>query len=87
MNAITLRNIPLELQETIRQRASEEGLSLNKTILRMLEESLGLRQRGGRRRSIHHDLDHLAGTWTEEEADAFDAALADQRQVDPELWQ
>jgi len=87
MNAITLRNIPMELQEAIRQRASAEGLSLNKTVLRMLEESLGLRQRGGRRRLIHHDLDHLAGTWTEEEADLFDAALADQRQVDPELWQ
>ena len=37
-------------------------------------------------RELHHDLDHLAVTWTDEEAAAFDAALAEQRRVDPELW-
>jgi glutamate carboxypeptidase len=31
-------------------------------------------------------LEHLAGTWSEEEAAAFDTALAEQRQVDPEQW-
>jgi hypothetical protein len=37
-------------------------------------------------RELHYDLDHLAGTWSEEEAEAFDAALAEQRRVDPEIW-
>jgi hypothetical protein len=37
-------------------------------------------------RKLHHDLDHLAGTWSDEEAAAFDAALLEQRRVDPELW-
>ncbi|MFY9820926.1 MAG: hypothetical protein WAM82_06055 [Thermoanaerobaculia bacterium] len=27
----------------------------------------------------HHDLDHLAGTWSEEEASTFEAALLEQR--------
>jgi hypothetical protein len=35
---------------------------------------------------IDDDLDHLAGTWLEEEAAAFEAALIEQRTVDPELW-
>lgn len=83
MTAITLRNIPLDLQEAIRRRAGAEGLSYNKTVLRMLEEAAGQR---AARRKVHHDLDHLAGTWSDEEADAFDAALAEQRQIDPELW-
>ena len=34
---------------------------------------------------LHHDLDHLAGTWSDEEAAEFDAALAEQRKIEPEL--
>jgi hypothetical protein len=56
------------------------GLSLNRTVIRILEEALG------QRRELHHDLDHLAGTWSAEEAAAFDAALTEQRRIDPELW-
>jgi hypothetical protein len=84
MTAITLRNIPLKLQEAIQRRAGADGLSLNKTVLRMLEEAAG--QRTSSRRELHHDLDHLAGTWSDEEAESFDAALAEQRRIDPELW-
>ena len=84
MTAITLRNIPQTLQEVIRKRAGKDGLSLNKTVIRMLEEAAGQRTTTGR--ELHHDLDHLAGTWSDEEAAAFDAALAEQRRVDPELW-
>jgi hypothetical protein len=36
-------------------------------------------------RELHGDLDHLAGTWSAEEGAAFEAALAEQRRVDPEL--
>ena len=32
----------------------------------------------------HHDFDHLAGSWSIEEADAFDAELSLLRTVDPE---
>jgi|ERR687895_438182 hypothetical protein len=77
MTAITLRNIPPKLQEAIRRRAGKDGLSLNKTVIRMLEEAAG--QGTTARRELHYDLDHLAGTWSEEEAAAFDEALAEQR--------
>jgi plasmid stability protein len=83
MAAITLRNIPPKLEEVIRQRAGTYGLSLNKTVLRMLEESAGQRKAAA---TLHHDLDRLAGTWSDEEATAFDAALAEQRTIDPDLW-
>jgi DNA polymerase III delta subunit len=81
MTAITLRNIPPKLQEVIRQRANATGLSLNRTILRMLEEATGTGSR-----ELHRDLDHLAGTWSDEEATAFEAALLEQRRIDPKLW-
>ena len=82
MAAITLRNLSPKLQELIRRRADAEGLSLNKTVLRMLEEVAGQRPR----QQLHHDLDHLAGRWSEEESAAFEVALAEQRRIDPDLW-
>jgi len=35
---------------------------------------------------LYRDLDHLAGTWTADQADAFDRRLAEQRQVDEAAW-
>ena len=56
---------------------------MNKTVIRLLLQVTGLagRERDERR---FHDLDHLAGTWTREEAAEFDRALAHQRRLDPE---
>jgi hypothetical protein len=34
----------------------------------------------------YHDLDHLAVTWTKDEAAAFDKLITEQRTIDPELW-
>lgn len=83
MFAITARNIPPRLMAAIRQRADASGLSLNKTVLRMLEEAAGQRKRV---RELHPDLDHLAGSWSEEEAAAFETALNEHRRVDSEHW-
>jgi hypothetical protein len=84
MTAITLRNIPPKLHDVIQRRADTDGLSLNKTVIRMLEEAAG--QRTVTTRELHDDLDHLAGTWSDEDAAAFESALVEQRRVDPELW-
>lgn len=34
----------------------------------------------------HHDLDALAGTWSEEEAAEFLRSVEDLHQIDPALW-
>lgn len=84
MKAITLRNIPDKLAELIETEASESGLSLNKTVIKLLEKALKLDQEVPR---LHRDLDDLAGSWSQEEADLFDEALRQQRQIDPEVWE
>ncbi len=84
MTAITLRNIPPEIQDAIRERAGASGLSLSKAVLQMLEEAASLRPAG--QAVLHHDLDHLAGTWSLDEATVFERSLAEQRRIDPELW-
>ncbi len=84
MNAITVRNLPPAVAKAVKDRARKEKLSLNKAIVSLLEEATGAGK--GRKRAVHHDLDKFFGTWTRKEADAFDRALKEQRQIDPEMW-
>lgn len=90
MKAITLRNVPPALTRVIRRKAAEERTSINKTVIRLLEERVGdgPRKPGKReaRRQLHHDLDKLAGCWGKEQAAAFEETLKAQRSIDPELW-
>jgi len=39
-----------------------------------------------RRSTSHHDLDYLAGTWSEAEAEAFSHATVAFEKVDENLW-
>jgi hypothetical protein len=84
MSAITLRNLPPKVAKAIREKARKERLSLNKAVIKLLEEATGATQET--RKVVHHDLDRFFGTWTREEADAFDRALREQRQIEPEMW-
>ncbi|MBD3322467.1 MAG: hypothetical protein GF350_15300 [Chitinivibrionales bacterium] len=34
----------------------------------------------------HHDLDYLAGTWSEKEKKEFDSTLKKMRTIDMEMW-
>jgi hypothetical protein len=81
---ITLRNIPPEVMRKLQERAKAEGVSLAKTVLKTLAESLGAQST--KHPVLHHDMDHLAGTWSRKEAEAFEKALREQRKIDPDLW-
>ena len=85
VNLVTLRNLPPELVNAIRRRAKEQGSSLNKAVISLLQESLGKGRRKADR-AVHHDLDALAGAWSKEEAARFEAALREQRAIDPDVW-
>jgi hypothetical protein len=81
----TIRSLGGELRAALEREAARRGLSLNRTILALLAERLGL---GGEppSRAESDDLDELAGTWSKAEAARFDETLRAQRQVDPKLW-
>jgi len=85
MKQVTLRNLPPELVRIIRRKADEQRTSINKAVISLLEESVGIRGKK-KDRPLYHDLDPLAGSWTKEEAAAFEKALARQRMIDPDLW-
>jgi hypothetical protein len=81
MKAITLLNIPHKVARTVQQRAKQRKTSLNKAVIELLEESaVGMAKM--KSPVCYHDLDHLAGTWTNEEAAAFDKLIAEQRTIE-----
>ncbi len=84
MKAITVRNIPPHVARLIERKARQDKMSLNRAVVALLEQRTPSRENG--KRTIHRDLDFLFGSWTKKEADAFDATLAEQRKIDPELW-
>ncbi len=84
MNAITVRNLPPEVARAVKEKARKEKLSLNKAVLRLLEEATGVDKES--KKVVHDDLDRFFGTWTKEEADAFDEAAREHRRIDPEMW-
>jgi len=84
MTAMTLRGLDEKEAERLRQEASRQGISLNSLLLRLVREGAGLVRRPWRR--CHNDLDPLAGTWTDEEAAAFMAAIEETGRIDPEMW-
>ena len=84
MKAITVRDCPPQVAREIEMRAKKQHTSLNRTVVGLLEEALGLKD--ATREKRYHDMDHLFGRWTKAEADAFDRNLKSQRQIDPKMW-
>jgi hypothetical protein len=77
---ISLRNLPQEVEKAILETSRREGISLNKATIRLLEAQL-------RRPARNSDFEEFRGAWSSAEADAFDAALAEMRQVDLADWE
>ena len=84
MKAITVRDMPPALEEAVLKRAQREGMSLNRTVILMLEEASGLSE--DQKPKLNHDFDKFAGTWTAEEADDFDRRVAHFEEIDWEMW-
>ncbi len=76
----TIRNVPSSLDAALRQRAQEQGKSLNEVALETLARGAGISGERTRKR----DLSDIVGTWQEDPA--FDEAIADQDKVDEEMW-
>ena len=71
---ITLRNVDPELLQRLRAVSAERGESLNSTVLRLLQDAVGLDARRDRLRRYV--------TWTADDLSEFTDALRAQRIVD-----
>jgi hypothetical protein len=81
MATITVRGLGGDDLAALKQAAEREGISMNRLALRRLVD-----QPQAAAVADSSALDALAGTWSQQEADCFQAAIAPLGQVDPDLW-
>lgn len=77
---LTLNNLPPAVEDELRRRAIAEGKPVDQVALDVLARGLNLPPQPVK----YRDLSDIAGTWVEDPA--FDDAIRDQDQVDPEAW-
>lgn len=82
MRHLTIRNVPPKLADALEQEKRRRGESLNRTVLDLLAQALGQSPSG--RRS--NGLAKLGGTWSEQDYEQFEAAVAATERIDEELW-
>ncbi|PKL05961.1 MAG: hypothetical protein CVV53_06780 [Spirochaetae bacterium HGW-Spirochaetae-9] len=83
MKNLTLRGCEDDLALALKKTSKQRGVSINRLILETLREKL---LDTGRARRRHDDMDHLAGTWSEEEAASFERRTAEFEEIDEALW-
>jgi len=84
MATMTLRGIDERIAGALKERAKKEDTSVNTVMLRILKDVLGLEKK--KRRAMYDDLDHLAGTWSTQDAAEFERATALFESVDTDMW-
>ena len=83
MPNFSLRGIDQKVNQALKNKAARAGISINALILDYIHKGIGI---SPVRRVKHHDLDRLAGTWTDADRDEFFEATGDLEKIDEELW-
>ena len=87
LKQLTIRGVGMNLHKSIKEEARRRGLSINRYVLLVLQEAVGFGSIDENPETSFHDLDHLAGTWTQKEFEEFEKQLVTQRSIEQELWQ
>ena len=82
MKTMTIRNVSTELAAALETEKRRRGLSLNRTVLSLMQEALGISSGGSR----SNGLRRLAGSWSEDEFRNFEQAVAPFAEIDEDLW-
>lgn len=85
MRQLTIRGFDEDLAREIRQLAAKEGISLNKAVLRLLRLGVGNSEPDARD-VIGSSLDHLAGTWGDEDVRELEDVEQDFERIDALAW-
>jgi len=81
MKQLTVRGFDEELTTRIKNLALNEGISLNQAVLRLLRKGANLEEKNDKSDVVGSSLDHMIGTWTEEEAGEIIRAIADFEEI------
>lgn len=84
MMQLTVRGFDKALERELHRLAEEKGISLNKAALELMRRGAGLERNA--EAGVSRWIGRYAGTWTPEEADAFDEAVTVFDAIDEEMW-
>jgi plasmid stability protein len=85
MKSITIHNMDEKLYKKIKNKAYKKGLSLNKTIKRLLEEALGIKNEIDI--NNRDEFIEFLGAWSKEEMKEFELNIKDLESIDKSDWQ
>lgn len=86
MNTLTLSEFDDDLVAAIRHVAERDRTSESQAALKLLRKGAGLEGGETANGKVGNSLDDFIGTWTKEEAEEFDAAVAELRVIDESMW-
>ncbi len=81
MKSITIHGLDDTLSQLIKEKADQDGTSLNKIIKGLLQESLGISKQQKK-----FDFSEFSGIWTQEEFKEFEHSIKDFEKVDNQDW-
>lgn len=84
MTSITIHGLEDPIDCLIREKARQQGISLNKTIKQLLAESLGISQDI---KENQHDFADLSGIWSSEDFEEFTRNSQEFFVTDPMDWE
>ena len=84
MKSITIHGLDHSLDSLIRAKAEKEGLSLNKTMKKLLRKALGITEQNENHRQ---DYAEFLGKWSEQDGLDFQEKIKELDEVDAEDWQ
>lgn len=84
MGAMTIRGLDDMTMKALKDRAKQDGSSINAALLKILRNELGLEKK--RHTIVYHDLDHLAGTWDKKDLSDFRRNVKEFEKIDEKMW-
>ena len=85
MSTLTIYGLDRHLEQAIHARAAQQQQSVNQWIVETLQRILESDQESGL--NTYHDLDHLAGGWSQEEAEKCFQDIQIFENIDEDVWQ
>jgi hypothetical protein len=85
MEMIIIREMKSSLVEELKKAAEQEGKTMDRFVAEIIERYLDMRK--DREARTYHDMDHLFGTWSEEEFHQIQGKIDSERKIDREVWE
>lgn len=84
MPVMTIRGLDEITMKALKEKAKQDGTSINAALLKIIRKDLGLEKR--KRTVVYDDLDHLAGTWDKRDFMEFQKNVEDFEKIDEKMW-